>query len=29
MLTRKGDVYQVGEYYREGEKCFTDSPKKV
>lgn len=29
LLTRKGDVYQLGEYYRDGERCFSDSPKKV
>ncbi len=29
FLTRKGELYQLGEYFKEGEKCFTDSPRRV
>ena len=29
ILTRKGEIYQIGEYYRDGERCFADTPKKL
>jgi mitogen-activated protein kinase kinase kinase 9 len=29
FLTRKGDIFQLGEIYREGERICVDSPKKM
>lgn len=29
FLTRKGDIYQLGEYYKDNEKRFSECPKKI
>ena len=29
ILSKKGEIFQMGEYFKDGERLFSDSPKKV
>ena len=29
FLTKKGEVFQFGEYYKEGERCVAEVPKRI
>lgn len=29
FLTKKGEVFQLGEYFKEGEKYFSENPKRI
>ena len=29
ILSKKGEIFQIGEYFKDGERLFSDSPKKI
>lgn len=29
LLNRKGELYQMGEYFKDSERYFTESPRKI